>query len=168
MTLGWVALVVLVALVGAPPPPPILSHSHSSRRDTGHTCFLSPWSRTAYSSGQHSDKRRQTQRRQEKEAILGCDQYVYTACQMQKAVNTGPGGQKVFSLFSNMDWFDLSVSPNQFFDTVSLLSLASQGQQVTIMKGGTILPTLTVQQGLPKVQLLADIKCLSAGVHNPL
>ena len=75
LTLGWVALVVLVALVGAPPPPPILSHSHSSRRDTGHTCFLSPWSRTAYSSGQHSDKRRQTQRRQEKEAILGCDQY---------------------------------------------------------------------------------------------
>ena len=77
LTLGWVALVVLVALVGAPPPPPILSQSHSSRRDTGHTCFLSPWSRTAYSSGQHSDKRRRTQRRQEKGAILGCD------CQMQ-------------------------------------------------------------------------------------
>ena len=68
---------------------------HSTRRDTGHTCFLSPWSRR-YSGGggQHSDKRR------EKEAILGRHQFD-PASKMQVAVDTGGSdGQEVFSLFS--------------------------------------------------------------------
>ena len=40
------------------------------------------------------------------------------------AVDTGSDGQKVFSMFSNdNDWSDL-LSPNQFFEAVSLLSQA--------------------------------------------
>ena len=96
----------MVALVGAPPPPPILSHSHSSRRDTGHTCFLSPWSRTAYGGGQHSDKRRDghkedRKKRQSWDVTVKC----------KGTVNIGPGGQKVFSLFSNQTGLTCQCPP---------------------------------------------------------
>ena len=57
LTLGWSALVALV-VVGAPPGSIYALDRHSSRRDTGHTCFLSRWSHTRR-DGQQRDRRRQ-------------------------------------------------------------------------------------------------------------
>ena len=114
LTLGWVALVV--GGVGGCATSSY-AERHSTRRDTPvtHAFCLSGHAHTAAVG--NTQTRDRTQRRREKQAILGCDQYAHPVKCKRQDEDRIRGSRSIFTVFQPalVDWSDLLLPPTSSF-----------------------------------------------------